>query len=214
MKSRSEELASYVSLAPEGFKTLAKMIDQSIQDSIEARKARGDRKSPTLLHGLIREGVIVSAEDSELLSEQGIRIRAGASDSILVQIKDAPTMLPLTCRPQTSRPAEEFLQDPDCDATLFPVPEGNLRLFYSVAKGRLGRLTITRTLSAPTDYYRDCQILDEIVLQAGSDLIATVIPEETRNDADDLSGLVRSKNKIEEEGASDAETGRGAVEAG
>lgn len=216
MESRIEELASYVNLASEGLTTLAGMIDRSIQESVLLRKAQGDRRNPSLLHGLIREGVIVAAKNSTLLGEQGITIRSGATDSIHVQIEGGLKTLRLTSRPQMSRPAENFLEPADCgSAMLFPMPQGHLRLFYSVAGEGLGRLTLTRTLSDPSDYYRDCQILDEVEIHARVSSIAPVVPEETRNDADDLSGLLRSKiHEIDEESTTDAETGNGVADAG
>jgi hypothetical protein len=219
MSSRSEELASYVKLAPEGLAVLAGMLDKSIKESVRMRSERHGRKNGNVLHGLIREGVILAAKDSGRLAEAGITVRARNSDGIEVRIKDAGLAFKLTHRPQGARPADSFLRagerEPD---VLFPVPRGHLRLFYTMAGEGIGRLTLSRTLSEPRDYFRDCQILEEISIAPVVDLAGnTTAPQATRNDDDDLSDLIQAKHSditIYEEGTTNAETGGEAADAG
>ncbi|MEI2279513.1 hypothetical protein OHC50_18815 [Paenarthrobacter ilicis] len=212
MSSRSEELASYVKLAPEGLAILAGMLDESIKESVQMRDARNRRKNGNVLHGLIREGVILAAKDTDRLGAAGIGLRARNSDGIEVRIRDADLVLKLTHRPHNARPADAFLRNLKEDQdVLFPAPMGHLRLFYSVADGGLGRLTLSRTLSEPSDYFRDCQILDEVAIEPIVDLTSKVAAAEaTRNDADDLSDLIQAKHSditTYEEETSNAETG-------
>lgn len=218
MESCSEELASYVSLAPKGLEILAAILDQSIQESVDLRRERGGRKNGAVLHGLVREGVILAANDSKQLAEEGITIRSGSSDSIVVQIKGAKTSLRLVHRPRAARQADHFLANSFLEEeALFPVPVGHIRLFYSVSNGSLGRLTVSRTLSDPKDYFIDCQVLEEVTVPYLASSMKTVTDENTRNDADDLSGLIRSKNDqtaMSEESNTDAETGEATASAG
>lgn len=219
MSSRSEELASYVTLAPEGLAVLAGMLDKSIKESVQMRSERRGRKNGNVLHGLIREGVILAAKDSDRLAEAGITVRARNSDGIEVRIKDADVALKLTHRPQNARPADTFLTagegEPDA---LFPVPRGHLRLFYTMAGEGIGRLTLSRTLSEPRDYFRDCQILEEISIAPVVDLGGNMpAAQATRNDDDDLSDLIQAKHSditTYEEGTTNVETGGEAADVG
>lgn len=182
------------------------------------RKGRGSRKNGAVFHGLVREGVILAANDSKQLAEEGITIRSGSSDSIVVQIKGAKANLRLIHRPGAARQAEHFLTNLfGEEEALFPMPFGHIRLFYSVSSGSLGRLTVSRTLSDPKDYFIDCQVLEEVTVPYLASSVKTASDENTRNDADDLSGLIRNKNEqtaMNEESNADAETGEATTSAG
>lgn len=219
MSSRREELASYVKLAPEGLSLLAGMLDESIKESVRMRSERRGRKNGNVLHGLIREGVILAAKDSDRLAESGITVRARNSDGIEVRIKDADVVLKLTHRPQNARPADSFLMAGEDLDVLFPVPRGHLRLFYTMSGEGIGRLTLSRTLSEPRHYFRDCQILEEVAIPPVVDL-ARKMPaaaQASRNDDDDLSDLIQAKHSnitIYGEGTLNAETGGEAADVG
>lgn len=200
MITRSIDLTECASMASSELKTLAGILDNSIQESSLMRKERENRKNGILLHALIREGVILATQHMSALTSSPVRVQTRASDGIRIRLRhpDLNGPVPLVARPRTARLAEPTLSDkPEDGEALFPDPVGHIGLFYTVAAGRLGQLTLSRTLTHPDMYYRDCQILEEIRIQPLAQFGHSP-NHDTRNDADDLTGLITPGNYSDE----------------
>lgn len=171
------------------FGILRWMIEQALADTHTLRGKRAHRRNGLVFAGLMREHMLMAADEPALLEDSRLRLRQLSSDGIQVVLTDTSLVSPrVHLRPPTAHLADPDLLNLDLQGF---APMGSAVIFVRQRGGQPGNITLARVQSLDSWAY-DCPVWQEIPLP---DVVvpAGASPAEraaTNDDGDDLGDVV------------------------
>lgn len=156
-------LTQFAELAADGLAALAVIYDKAIREVHEERQASVQgRENPHVLHGLIRERVVLASDSDVRLLEAGVDLRFRESDSIRVGIEGASLAPKVLHKPQRGALVADGVLA-QSDAGFWGDP-GVPYVFYSIANGALARLILVQVVTEESKFAYQCEWLEEHIV--------------------------------------------------